>query len=227
MSDTDSFIEEVNDEVRRDRLYHYLRRYGWIAGVVIALIVGGASFSEYRKAQVRGQAEALGDAVLESLALEDEGERVAALAQIEAETPQARLLRDLMMAGQQVAAQNTQGAIDTLTAIATNGDTPEIYRQIAQFKALTLQTDTLPVADRRLAYDALTQPGHPMRLLASEQLALIDIAEGQTDAAIERYQAILADAEAQQGVRQRALQGIVALGGTPQLGAGSPSLQEG
>ena len=31
MSETDSFIDEVNEEVRRDRLYGALRRYGWIA----------------------------------------------------------------------------------------------------------------------------------------------------------------------------------------------------
>ena len=35
MSDTDSFIDEVNEEVRRDRLYHLLRRYGWIAALAI------------------------------------------------------------------------------------------------------------------------------------------------------------------------------------------------
>ena len=35
MSDTDSFIDEVTEEVRKDRLYGYLRRYGWIAVLVI------------------------------------------------------------------------------------------------------------------------------------------------------------------------------------------------
>ena len=39
MSNNDSFIDEVNDEVRRDRLYGMVRRYGWIAVVLIALIV--------------------------------------------------------------------------------------------------------------------------------------------------------------------------------------------
>ena len=56
MSDTDSFINEVNDEVRRDRLYGYLQRYGWIAILVVVLIVVGAAWSEYRKAQTRARA---------------------------------------------------------------------------------------------------------------------------------------------------------------------------
>ena len=39
MSNTDSFIEEVTEEVRRDKLYGYLKRYGWIAGLIIVLVV--------------------------------------------------------------------------------------------------------------------------------------------------------------------------------------------
>jgi hypothetical protein len=31
MSDTDSFIDEVTEEVRRDRMFFMLKRYGWIA----------------------------------------------------------------------------------------------------------------------------------------------------------------------------------------------------
>ena len=40
MSDTDSFIDEVNEEVRRDRFYGLLRRYGWIAVVAVVGVVG-------------------------------------------------------------------------------------------------------------------------------------------------------------------------------------------
>ncbi len=66
MSDTDSFIDEVNEEVRRDRFYGLLRRYGWIAVVAVVAIVGGAAWNEYSKAQERAQAEALGDAMLDA-----------------------------------------------------------------------------------------------------------------------------------------------------------------
>ncbi len=36
MSNNDSFIDEVNEEVRRDKLYALFRKYGWI-GVVAVL----------------------------------------------------------------------------------------------------------------------------------------------------------------------------------------------
>ena len=49
MSDTDSFIDEVTEEVRRDRLFLLLRRWGWVGVLAVILIVGGAAFNEIRK----------------------------------------------------------------------------------------------------------------------------------------------------------------------------------
>ena len=35
MSNPDSFIEEVTEEVRRDKLFALFRKYGWIAGCLL------------------------------------------------------------------------------------------------------------------------------------------------------------------------------------------------
>ena len=59
-------------------------------------------------------------------------------------------------------------------------------------------------------------PGVRLRLLAEEQLALLEIEAGETEAALTRFQAILNDAEATSGLQRRALQAMVALGGAPQ-----------
>ena len=40
MSQSDSFIEEVTEEVRRDRLFATMKRFGWIAIVLVLRIVG-------------------------------------------------------------------------------------------------------------------------------------------------------------------------------------------
>jgi hypothetical protein len=140
------------------------------------------------------------------------------LAEIEANSPAATAVLRLMTAAEQAQAGQTATAIETLDAISIDGDTPQVYRQIAQFKSLTLQGDSTPVADRRQALETMANPGSPMRLLAKEQLALIDIQEGDADAAIAQFQAILSDAEITSGLQQRARQAIVALGGEPDLG---------
>jgi hypothetical protein len=227
MSNTDSFVEEVNEEVRRDHLYGLLRRYGWIAVLAIVMLVGGAAFSEYRKAQARAAAEGLGDAMLSALAVDDSAGRAQALSEIEPATPTSAAILRMLTAAEQASAGDAKAAVATLDALAIDGDVPSIYRQLAAFKAITLQGDEMPAIERRQALEALAQPGNALRLLASEQLALVDIETGDPEAAIARYQAIISDAEVSPDLQQRALQVIVALGGEPELSDANNLAQNG
>ena len=85
MSDTDSFIEEVSEEMRRDRLYGYMRRYGWIAVLAILSLVGGAAWNEYSKSQARAKAQSAGNAILAALEADDPQERVKSLEALQSE----------------------------------------------------------------------------------------------------------------------------------------------
>ncbi|WP_299657124.1 tetratricopeptide repeat protein [uncultured Tateyamaria sp.] len=216
MSDTDSFIDEVTEEVRRDRLYGYLKRYGWIAAVVIIGIVGAAGFNEYRNAQAEAQAQALGDAMLGALAENEDDARADALTGVTADTPEGAAVLAFMTAGAQSQAGRVEAAIETLQPITQSTDVPLMYRQIATFKSLMLQSETQDAETRRQGFQAMAVPGVRLRLLAEEQLALIDIETGDTDAAVTRFQMILDDAEATPGLQRRALQAMVALGGAPE-----------
>lgn len=217
MSNTESFIDEVTEEVRRDKLYAALRRYGWIAGLVVVLIVGGAAWTELRKADARAKAEALGDQMLAALEASSAELRTDGLSEVPAETAGGKAIVNFFKATEAQAAGDVAAAVAALGAISLNGDLPEIYRQIAAFKALTLQSETMDAPARRQQFEALAAPGAPLRLLALEQLALMDIAEGASDRAIEGYQSILRDAAVTSDLQQRALQVIVSLGGTPDL----------
>ncbi|WP_170414474.1 hypothetical protein [Ruegeria atlantica] len=216
MSDVDSFIDEVTEEVRRDRLFLLLRRWGWVGVLAVVLIVGGAAFNEIRKSRATSQAQELGDSILAALSQNESGDRAASLAAVETQSPGGDAVLNMLLSASQLEAGSEQDAIASLNAIASQGDLPEIYRAIAAFKALLLQTDTLPVADRRLQLEALAAPGAPLRLLAEEQLALIDVSEGDVDAAITRLQALRQDAEVGVDLQQRAAQLIIALGGEPE-----------
>ena len=83
MSETDSFIDEVTEEVRRDRLFGLMRRYGWIAVLVVLLVVGGAAYREYSRASQQAAAQALGDALLAALDNPDIAARSTALGQVQ------------------------------------------------------------------------------------------------------------------------------------------------
>lgn len=226
MSQTDSFIDEVTEEVRRDRLFALMRRYGWIAIALVLLLVGGAAYNEWTKAQARAKAEALGDSMLNALQLEDDTARAAALSSIEAPNPAAAALVDLLAAAE-LANTDAPAAATRLLALADNAEATPVYRQIATLKAVTLTGSGLSAEDRRSRLEGLALGTGLMRMLAEEQLAYLDIQSGDTEAAMTRLQQIVADATVTPGLRRRASQVIVALGGElPDTPAVTPDATE-
>lgn len=213
MSNSDSFIEEVSEEVRRDRLFHLLRRYGWIAVVVVIALVGGAAFWEVRKAQTRAANEAFGDAILSALESDTAEERRAALGEIEAEGAQKALVA-MLAADTLDTTETEQQTAETLAEIAASPDLPEIYRHLATLKAAMLAQDTdTPDAVQQMLQPLLV-PGAPYRLLAQEQVAISQVAAGDADAALATLTSMLSDGEVTAGLRTRVQQLIVALGGS-------------
>ncbi|MDF9302503.1 hypothetical protein P5P81_08220 [Tritonibacter mobilis] len=214
MSDTDSFIDEVTEEVRRDRLFLMLKRYGWIGAAAVLLIVGGASWREYSNAKAVGAAQDVGDKISAALASDAPDARAAALAEISADQAGAQAVVDFAQAAALVDAGEVEQAAALLDGIAQNGDLAQVYRDIAAFKSVTLQAETLAPEERRLRLETLAAAGGTMQFLASEQLALLDIEEGETEAALARLRDIAASAGVSRDLQERVSQVIVALGGS-------------
>ena len=186
MSDTDGFIEEVTEEVRRDRLYGLLRRYGWIGALIILGIVGGTAWQAWQRDQAENRAQAFGDSLLAALENNSDAARAAQLTTVEAQGGTAAIVRDFLLADALIRTEETADAIATFKAIENNADVPMIYRQMASFKALSAGQEVLSVDERRSGFDLLATPGNPFRALAEEQLALIDVETGNRDGALER-----------------------------------------
>lgn len=212
MSHADSFIDEVTEEVRRDKAFDLLRRYGWIAVLVVVLAVAGAAFNEWQKARNRADARAFGDALLSALAVSDPKARLAALAAVDAKGDRAAIAGFLTAAAAQ-AAGDTPAALKELSAIASDNALPLSYRQLAMFKRVTLGGADLPISERRAAMEQLATPGQAFRPLAMEQLALLDLEAGDRAAAITRLQSVLKEPNVSASLQQRVSQAIVALGG--------------
>ncbi len=214
MSNQDSFINEVTEEVRKERLYKLFKRYGWIPAVLIVAIVGGASWNEFRKAQDEAAAQAAGDAILGAFE-SDATERAAALAEIDASGNAGRAaLLALLRSEAALASDNRAEAVSILEALASDTSVPTPYRDLATMKSVILGAGTTPPEDRIARLNALSLGGGAFRLLATEQIALAEIELGNTDEAIARLREIVSDAETSQDLRRRASQLIVALGGS-------------
>lgn len=212
MSDTESFIDEVTDEVRKDQLFGYMRKYGWIAVLLVLVLVGGTAFSEFRKAQATNAAQAAGEEILAALEIDDDAERAAALAAIDT-GGSAGAITGLLAAADLTETGDTAGAAAALEAVAIDDAAPQVYRDLAALKSVMVQGDTLSADERRAVLSGLAAAGAPFRLVAQEQLALISVEEGAVDAALEQFTAIAQDAETTRGLRERAFSMIVALGG--------------
>lgn len=212
MSNPDSFIDEVNEELRRDRLFAAIRKWGWVAALGVVVLVGGAAWNEWRKAQAESQARAFGDQIIAALDAEDPAARRDALAAVTAAGAQSGIL-NLLLAAVEIDAGRTDGALAALAAVEADASLPASYRQIAALKRVILAGDRLPIAEREATLTGLATPGQTFRPLALEQLALLALEAGQRDVALERARALLQEADVSDGLRQRVQQLIVILGG--------------
>lgn len=212
MSNSDNFIEEVTEEVRRDHLFGLLRRYGWIAVLAVLLLVGGAAYNEWQKARAATAAQDFGDALLAALEQNDAAERRAALADVPTDGPRQRAL--VAMFAAQDAAADTAGVTAALGALADAPELPDVYRELALLKFIMRPDNGLDPDARIARLTPLSIPGAPYRLLAIEQIALAEVAKGETAAALTRLQALLGEDQVSQGLRRRVSQLIIALGGT-------------
>lgn len=214
MSQTDSFIEEVTEEVRRDRLFRLLKRWGWIGALSVILLVGGAAWNEWRKAQARSEAQATGEALLSALETQDATARAEALRTVEADDGAEAVAR-LLAASAALEAGETDAALEALDLLAADQEVASYYRDLATLKAVMIRGGALSPEERIAALEPLTAPGAPFRLVAEEQIALAEIDAGDRAAALERLGRLRDDTEATSGLRQRVAQLIVALGGDP------------
>lgn len=215
MANQDSFIDEVTEEVRRDRLYALMRRYGWIAIAAVILIVGGASLNEWRKASAQAAAEAQGDAIIAALQSDDAEERAAALRALETpESPGAQAMLGLMLAAAETEIDNDAASAEALDAVINDTAIPQVYRDVALLKQVLNGAGEMAPEDRIAALAPIMQPGNPFRLLAIEQRAFAEVEMGDVAAALTSLEGIVADAEVSADLRRRAQQLIVALGGS-------------
>ncbi len=215
MSNSESFIDEVTEEVRRERLFSYMRRYGWIAVLLVLALVGYAAWSEWQKAQNRAAAQAFGDSVLAAMMHETPEARGESLRDIPASGAQAGVL-NLLAASEAVAAGDRDAAMAALQAVADDAALPASYRQLAMLKRVVLGGSDLPVEEREAALQSLAQAGQPFRPLALEQLALLRVESGNEDQAVALLRELLDEPGTTPNLRRRATQMMVVLGEAPE-----------
>ena len=217
MSDTDSFLQEVSEELRRDRLYRNIRKYGWIAILLVVVIVGAATYREYQKSQAEMEAELFGTSIIDALTEKNAADRILKLQKINAPEENARAILAMLLSAEANANGSATLEMSSLSEITQSLSIDAHYRDLLNFKILLGSAEIMDLDKRIIAFEALSKPGNPFRLLAEEQIALIELELGNTDDAIEKISQILLDSELTTGLRNRVTQMMIALGKDPEL----------
>jgi hypothetical protein len=207
MSD-DSFIREVNEELRQDQMKALGRRYGPIAIAVAALaVLGTAGYVAYDH-WTTSRANTSGDAFARALELAGEGnseEALVTLSELESSGYGAYpMLARLRAATTLADSGDAAGAIERFDQVANDRSAPAAIRDIARLRAALLLVDHGTYADVAARVEALTAEGNPMRHTAREALALSAWKEGNRENALALFGQILDDTQAPAGARQRA-----------------------
>ena len=210
MSNPDSFIDEVTEEVRRDRLFRLFRKYGWIGVVIILGLVGGTAWTEWTKSRDAARAQAFGDGVIDALDQGVPADRREALAAVPSDAEQTALLNLILASDPD---EDKAATLAALEKVAGDASLAPTYRDLAALRRVLVAGADLPLADRRAALQEIAGAGRPYRVLAEEQLAYLLIEEGKSDEAITALIALVQDQEASGALRGRAGQVVTALGG--------------
>lgn len=207
MSD-DSFIREVDEELRQDRAKALWQKYGiWIVSAAIAIILGTVAVTQYRN-WVESKASASGDAFLRALTLANEGkpdEALTALSELEAEGYGAYPVLARMRAATVYAQKGSFAeAVAAFDSVARDSSVPEAVRDMARLRAGYILVDHGARADVAERVETLTADGNPLRHSAREALAIAAWKAGEFSDAMSLFEGIVADDTAPRGLRERA-----------------------
>ena len=207
-NENDSFIREVNEQIRSEQLSNFWGRYGVLvigAAVLIVLAAAGAGIYEYWSSS---RASKSGDQFASALKLAAEGkndEAMTALSALETSGhgayPVLAKFRSATLLAQK---GDAAGAIAAFTAIGNDSSAPQVFRDTAKVRAAFLLVDTGTYEQVSAQAEALSSDGQAMRNSAREALGLAAYKAGNFAQAKQWFEQITGDAQAPRNVASRA-----------------------
>ena len=171
MSQNDNFIDEVTEEVRKDKLFILLKRYGWIGLLFILLIVAGSIIVEIRSSQRNTASRELGDA-LSKLILEESQKNTDEKAAKNQDVLKETLISTLVKARVKEVSGDKKQAINIYRDIASLNQSSQ-FADFAKFKLVLLLDQNFEEKSNLL--EELISPDSAFFLLAIEQKVLLNL----------------------------------------------------
>lgn len=208
MSESDSFIKEVTEEVRQDRMFRLWKRYApYVIGGII-LLVGAAAVWNWLEHRRELGARETGGAFMEA----EIGSVEAQEALLDGLDGEAAAVAELRLAAALAGAGEDARAVEVFRGVAARGGLPAAYRDLALLEAVKLEAAGGEPGRLIAELAPLAEPGAPYRPLALELRAALQLAAGDPAAAREDLEAARTAETATGETRRRASELLAALG---------------
>lgn len=204
----DSFIREVDEEMRQDRLQAFWSRFGkFIIGgaVLIVLAVAGYRGFEY---YAQNRAAGFGDRLEEIAKLSDQGrhdEVIAGLGKFSKEAGgEYPALARLRLGEEYLKKGEAETALKVLDALISDSSASYEYRDLARLRAGQIAIDIQDYASIKARLEPLTGEDNAYRYLAAEVLGISAMKSGDDNDALKWLKMIVDEGKAGPGVTGRA-----------------------
>jgi hypothetical protein len=203
---TDPIFQEIDEEVRREKLKQLWDRYGTlvvVAAVVVVLAIAGWRGYQWWEARQAAQAGAAFEAAAELAAQDKHDEALEAFAKIAREAPSGYRMLARVREATVLAQRDPPAAVKAYDVLAADSSlTPEL-RDLVRLRAAMLLVDGAPYDELRRRLEPLTEPTGTFRHTARELLAFSAWRGGNNDAAKKWIDMIVTDAETPASTRGR------------------------
>ncbi len=199
-------FNEVDEEVRRERLNKLWEQYGnYLVALCVLIVLGVGAWRGYEWWQAK-QAAISGAAFERASELAQAGkvqESEAAFAKLAADgTASYRVLAGMRQAAE-LAHTDSKTAVAAYDRIASDGSAGQAIQDLAAIRAALLLVDSAPYAELRTRLEPLTGEGRIFRHSAREILALSAFKSGDLAAAKQWTDLIVTDPQTPSGMRSR------------------------
>lgn len=212
----ETFVREVDENLRRDQLRDRAQRYGgWIvaAAVLFLAAIGGYLYWQNQKGQ---QASADSEAMSAALDKVGSGNIKAAAADLvplsESSNDVTRATALLGRASLAVQQSDRKAASDIYKQVAADEDLPQPFRDLATVRGTMVDFDSMKPDDVIARLKPLVGPGKPFFGSAGELTGMAMLAKGDRAGAGQLFARIAADRQVPESIRNRAVQVAGSLG---------------
>lgn len=206
--ENDSFIREVNDELRSEQVSKVWRSYRpfIIAGAAL-IVLGTAGYRGYEYWHSTNSSQ-YGDQFLAALNLAKENktdEALAALEKLEKDGGGSYPVLAQMRAATLLSQKgDAAGAIKAFQAVSADSSLPAVLRDVAKMRAAYLLVDTGTYAQVSSEVEPMATGNHTLRNSAREVLGLSAMKAGDMAKAKQWFEDIANDAQAPRNIANRA-----------------------